>query len=177
STSQGFDVNDRPGQAVAADFDLDGKLDVAILMEDPMISEDRHGEVWLYKGLGDGRFRLRSRVVAGNDPTGLAVDDVNNDGNPDLMVGSGFGDIQLILGNVDGSFRPFVRSDQRVPFVVTDLNGDGVLDVVLGDQARDLASSQIRLPGTRDFTPGAFQRDGSNGLIGPGDVAQADLDG
>src|SRR5262249_7818519 len=110
STSQGFDVNDRPGQAVAADFDLHGKLDVAILREDPMISEDRHGEVWLYKGLGDGRFRLRSRVVAGNDPTGLAVDDVNNDGNPDLMVGSGFGDIQLILGNGDGSFRPFVRS-------------------------------------------------------------------
>jgi hypothetical protein len=170
STSQGLDVNDRPGQVVAADFDRDGKLDIAILMED-------RGEVWLYKGLGNGRFTLLSRVPAGNAPTGLAVDDVNNDGNPDLMVGNDFGDILFILGNGDGTFRPFIRTDQRVPFVVTDLNGDGVLDVVLGDQARDLASSQIRVPDTGDFTPGAFQRDGRNGLIGPGDVVQADLDG
>src|SRR5262249_52955266 len=43
STSEGLTVNDRPGQAVAADFDRDGKLDLAILMED-------RGEVWVYKG-------------------------------------------------------------------------------------------------------------------------------
>src|SRR5262249_39759541 len=99
------------------------------------------------------------------------------DGIPDLMVGNSFGDILFVLGNGDGTFRPFVRTDQRVPFVAADLNGDGTIDVVLADQASDLASAQLRTPGTNTFTPGAFQRDGSNGLIGPGAVALADLDG
>src|SRR5262249_42672565 len=82
-----------------------------------------------------------------------------------------------ILGNGDGSFRPFVRSDQGVPFVATDLNGDGSIDVVLANQAVDQASALLRVPGTPSFTPGAFQRGGDGGLIGPGDVALADLDG
>src|SRR5262249_33795885 len=102
---------------------------------------------------------------------------IDDNDHLDLLVGNASGDVLFILGNGDGTFRPFVRTDQRVPFVLTDLNGDGVLDVVLGNEARDLASSQIRIPGTDDFTPGAFQRDGSNGLIGPGDVAQADVNG
>src|SRR5439155_20040734 len=74
-----------------------------------------------------------------------------------------------------GTFHPFVRTDQRVPFVATDLDGDGRLDVVLADQAHDRVGTLVA--GTRSFTPGAFQRDGSDGLIGPGAVAGADLDG
>jgi FG-GAP-like repeat len=170
STSQGLAINDRPGQAVTEDFDGDGRLDVAILMED-------RGEVWLYRGLGDGNFVLLTRIGAGLSPTGLSADDLNGDGLIDLLVGNGFGDILFILSNGDGSFRPFVRVDQRVPFIATDLDGDGTLDVVLADQGHDLALAQIRTPGTDSFTPGAFQRDGQDGLIGPGAVAEADLDG
>jgi hypothetical protein len=105
------------------------------------------------------------------------VDDLNGDDRLDLMIGNGFGDVLFVLGNGDGTFRPFVRADQRVPFVTTDLDGDGTLDVVLGNQAQDLAVSQIRTAGTATFTPGAFQQDGANGLIGPGDVIEVDLDG
>jgi subtilisin-like proprotein convertase family protein len=195
STSGIEGINDRPGQAVAADFNQDGLLDVAVLMED-------RGEIWLYLGnaaggpageaaesseplnragwwlpLGDGTFRRGSTVSAGSTPTGLSAADLDGDGLLDLMVGNGFGDLLFILGNGDGTFRPFVRADQRVSFVATDLNGDGVLDVVLANQAADVASAQVRTPGAAFFVPGAFQQDGSNGLIGPGDVAEADLDG
>src|SRR5262249_48840023 len=45
------------------------------------------------------------------------------------------------------------------------------------NQAVDQASALLRVPGTPSFTPGAFQRGGDGGLIGPGDVALADLDG
>src|SRR5262249_53543983 len=108
---------------------------------------------------------------------GLSAGDVDGDGVLDLLVGNAFGDVLFVLGNGDGTFRPFVRTDQRVPFVATDLDGDGVVDVVLADQARDAAGSMLRLPGTASVVPGGFRRDGSDGLIGPGDVAEADLDG
>jgi hypothetical protein len=169
-TSTARAVNDEPGQAVSADFDRDGRPDLAVLMEDA-------AEVWVYRGQGDGAFAFLSRSAAGQRPTGLSVTDVNRDGAADLLVGNDFGDVLLVLGNGDGTFRPFVRSDQRVPFVVTDLNGDGTLDVVLADQAHDQAGSLLRQPGAPRFTPGAFQRDGNDGLIGPGAVAEADLDG
>jgi hypothetical protein len=170
STSTAGSINDDPGQAVAADLNGDGRTDLAILMQDT-------AEVDVYRGNGDGTFTLQDRVPAGLQPTGLSVADVNGDGNADLLVGNGFGDILFVPGNGDGTFRPFVRSDQRVPFVATDLNGDGTIDVVLANQARDQAVAELRDPGRRTFSPGAFQRDGADGLIGPGAVAVADLDG
>lgn len=170
STSDGTRLNERPGQILRADFDEDGNQDVLILMQD-------RGEAWLYQGQGDGTFTLLTTVSVGNAPTGMSIDDVNNDDNLDLLIGNAFGDVLFILGNGDGTFAPFVRADQSVPFVATDLNGDGTLDVVLANAAQDLASGQVRVAGTANFTPGAFQRDANNGLIGPGDVLEADFDG
>src|SRR5262249_4808813 len=77
----------------------------------------------------------------------------------------------------DGTSPPVVRTHPPVPFVVAEPNGDGALAVVPADQAVDQVVSQLRLPGTASFTPGAFQRDGRDGLISPGAVAEADLDG
>ncbi len=115
-------------------------------------------------------------LLAGNAPTGFSIRDINRDRKRDLVVGNEFGDVLILLGNGDGTFRSYVRTDQRVPFVATHLNHDGVIDVVLANQAHDLALSQIRDPETDTFVPGGFHRDGSDGLIGPGDVVEADLD-
>lgn len=167
STSAGLKINDRPGAMVARDFTGDGVLDLAILMED-------RGEVWLYRGQGDGTFVLQTTVSASLEPTGLNVDDLNRDGKLDLLVGNGYGDILFILGNGDGTFRPFVRADKHVPLVVTDVNGDGRPEVLLANQATDQALLLSRRGG--GFTPAGFVRRGKE-LIGPGDVAVADLDG
>src|SRR5439155_18075506 len=121
----------------------------------------------VYAGHGDGTFTLTATVSAGNAPTGLAAADVNGDGNPDLMVGNGFGDILFILGNGDGTFRPFVRTDQRVPFVAA-AGPDGVTHVFLADQAHDRAAELLPRPATRPFSPGRFQPDGRHSQIGPG---------
>ena len=45
STSDGLNINDRPGAIVAGDFNRDGNLDLAVLMEDT-------GEIWIYSGNG-----------------------------------------------------------------------------------------------------------------------------
>lgn len=168
STSEGLAINNQAGQVVSADFDRDGNLDSAILMQD-------QNEVWLYRGLGDGTFTLASRTGAGNAPTGLSVADINQDGNLDLLVGNGFGDVLFVLGEGDGTFRAFVRADQAVPFVTTDLDGDGAQDVILANQSQDLALAQIRTGDS--FTQGEFQQANDDGLISPGDVLEADLDG
>lgn len=90
------------------------------------------------------------------------------------MVGNRFGDILFILGKGDGTFRPLVRIDQTLPFVV--VREQGVDHVYLADQAHDRVAEFLRRRRTSTFTPGAFQRQGGQ-LIGPGAVAQADLDG
>jgi hypothetical protein len=131
----------------------------------------------VYGNAGDGTFAHAATADAGDAPTGLSVSDLDGDGALDLLIGNGFGDVLVVLGDGRGGFRPFVRADQRVPFVATDLNGDGQTDVVLAEQARDRAGSMLRVPGSASFVPGAFRADGSDGLIGPGDVAEADLDG
>src|SRR5262249_55420184 len=116
-------------------------------------------------------------VDAGNVPTGLSVADINRDGNLDLLVGNEFGDVLIILGNGDGTFRPFTRADRAVPFVVTDLAGRGARDVILANQAVDQVVSQVRVPGSNTFTPGNFAQNRSDGLVGPGAITQADING
>ncbi len=164
-----FQAGSRPSQVVAGNFNSDGNLDLAILNEgDSTIS--------VYLGDGHGNFFPSVTVSAGNVPTGLTVADMNGDGKPDLVVGNSFGDILILLGNGDGTFRSFVRADQAVPFVTTDLNHDGRPDVILANQALDQALAKIRQAGTTSFSAGSFSQQG-NGLLGPGAVTLADVDG
>lgn len=167
------------GQLLSSDFDFDGNLDVAIVAEGS-------DQLLIYRGTGSGTFLLLQTAPAGNSPTGMSVHQLNDDDGdgridandfPDMLIGNSFGDVLALLGNGDGTFRSFVRTDQRVSFVATDLDGDGALDVVLAQQALDTAFSRLRTPGARAFSPGAFRLDGGDGLIGPGDVEIADLDG
>src|SRR5262249_41999593 len=55
---------------------------------------------------GKGGFWRPKPVVAGLEPTGLTVADVNGDGTPDLVVSNRFGDVLVLYGRGDGSFLP-----------------------------------------------------------------------
>jgi large repetitive protein len=154
-----------PTQAVAARLGRDGRLDLAVLNEG---SKD----ISIFMNNGRGGFITLPRIDAGDDPTGLAVRDVDGDGVADLLVGNDVGDLLVLLGNGDGTFRPYNRADRTVNLAVGDLNGDGNLDFVFSDESQDLLSVQSRGGTTAGFVQGR-----GNGLLAPGPVAIADMNG
>jgi uncharacterized protein (TIGR03437 family) len=86
-------------------------------------------------------FHPVQNPVASVSSNTLLVADFNNDGIPDLavtdstilgMIGASLGDLTVLLGNGDGTFRTTAHfSDTSSQSAVTgDFNGDGVTDIV-----------------------------------------------
>jgi hypothetical protein len=154
-------VTDGPVQVIrVADFNGDGVSDVALLGS---------GRLTISQGDGQGGFAARFTIDAGLNPTGLSIADANQDGRLDLLVGNDLGDVLVLLGDGDGTFRPDQRVDRVVALAVADLDSDGRDDFVFANQARDRVSVMYS-----DAGP-IFVEDRSNGLLAPGAVALADL--
>ncbi len=115
---------------VIADFNGDGKLDVAV-------TDSSTNDVYILLGNGDGTFGSPGTVAVGNGPDAMVAGDFNNDGKLDLAVAnSGDNTVTLLLGNGDGTFAQASGSPYPVgkfPFqmVAADFNGDGKLDLAV----------------------------------------------
>ena len=84
-----------PNAVATADFNGDGKADLAVANADGTIS--------IFLGNGKGGFRLASTPSAGNGAEAVAVGDFNGDGKPDLaVVNPGSGTVTILLGAGDG---------------------------------------------------------------------------
>jgi FG-GAP-like repeat len=120
------------GVIAAADFNKDGRPDVAV--------PNGNGAAVLL-GNGDGTFGAFLQVVATSAITArsLVTGDFNNDGNQDLVVvANGFlisQPIYVLLGNGDGTFEPAKQfwSSTSIPqeIAAADFNHDGKLDLVV----------------------------------------------
>ena len=152
-----------------ADVNGDGKPDLVLANVCASSNCTNGGVVGVLLGNGDGTFQAAiSYSSGGHDAYSVAVEDVNGDGKPDLLVANYCADsncltdgsVAVLLGNGDGTFQPVVTYDSggfsAESVAVADVNGDGKPDLFVANTC---------------VTDGAFNCvDGSVGvLLGNGD--------
>jgi hypothetical protein len=140
-----FAAGNGPYLTAVADFNGDGKLDLAV----PNFDAD---QVSILLGNGMGGFTPAGSFAVGDGPTSVAAGDFNSDGNLDLAVTNWktntFGDLSVLLGSGNGSFgsaSSFRLIANPNSVTVTDLNGDGKLDLVAATYSENLGNVKVLL--------------------------------
>jgi hypothetical protein len=152
------------------DFNSDGNPDLVVSADDG----EGFGEFQVALGNGQGGFsRAPYNDSLDFDPHGLAVADLNGDGNLDAVSA----DVFVVLGNGDGTLREnsywyhtgLSDLDPRA-VAVGDFTGDGIPDLVVAGQ------TVVVLPGLGDGMFASGIRHTANGGMHTG-VVVADFNG
>ncbi|HSI84754.1 MAG: FG-GAP repeat domain-containing protein [Candidatus Methylacidiphilales bacterium] len=149
-----------------ADFNKDGKLDVAV-------GEDLTEPIRVFLGNGNGSLnvtttpalRSLSKTAAGPgasadiaDPVfAIASQDMNSDGKPDLVLG-GASDFWVMLGKGDGTFHS-AMSNAGITYnllLTQDLNCDGIPDLLINNNLRGASDRLLFYKGERNGSLAPF---------------------
>jgi hypothetical protein len=118
-----------PNSVAIADFDGDGRLDLAVA--------NSYEDISVLRGNGDGTFQPQVAYTTNREPESIHTADVDGDGRADILVATtNSPDVAVLLGKGDGTFLPqqfFAVSNNTSAIAVGDVNGDGRPDVVATD--------------------------------------------
>ena len=123
----------------AGDFNGDCQPDLAV-------ANFFDGTVSILLNVGGGRFSSQMTYPTGLSPSAVVAKDVNGDGILDLALvtsdSSQNGDVAILLGRGDGTFRPVVSTPVGAPtfpggaletIVAADFSGHGFVDLAVGN--------------------------------------------
>jgi len=116
-----YGTPDGPKGLAIGDFNVDGKLDIAIATG---------SGVSVLLGNGNGTFQSSLNSTGGPGGTSIAAGDFDKDGKLDVLITDGVSTV-ILLGNGDGTFRANATYSGGSAVAVSDLNGDGNLDLIL----------------------------------------------
>jgi hypothetical protein len=111
-------------EAIAADFNADGKSDVALT------TWGNSGEVLIALGGTGGRFTDFRTFGTGSDPSHLVAQDFNGDGKLDLAVTHSLGGTVAILAGGAGNFR-YAIGTRPSSIAAGDFNADNKIDLAV----------------------------------------------
>jgi len=131
-----------------ADLNADGRVDVAASNRGS--SPDENGYVSVFLGNGNGTLQVQRRFDTGNNPTSIAIADIDADGRVDVATCNAGDDpdfdsntITVLLGNGDGTFRETAElnvGQDPAAIAIGDLDGNGALDLVTADEGSHTVS-------------------------------------
>ncbi len=142
-----YPVADWTQDLAAADFDRDGRLDLAVTINSPQTS------LSLLMGNGDGTFAAAVSVpnTTGLDSPAVVATDLNHDLAPDLLVAHAIAcftapcvsgtTMSVLLGNGDGTFQPAREVEVgrgMAKIAVADFDRDGHKDLAIGGDSSRL---------------------------------------
>ena len=128
-----------PTSIVAGDFNIDGKLDLAVAT--PNVHD-----VAVLLGNGNGTFGSPVHYATDdrnfvNNINKLASVDLNGDGYPDLVLDNlSSNHVTVLLNHGDGTFpssSSYAAGPEPIGIAIADFNGDGHPDVIAADNAVD----------------------------------------
>ncbi len=124
-----------PFSVAVADLDGDGKLDLAVVLFDGLLSY----QTAVLRNLGNGTFAAPVKYSTNEYASVIKAEDLNGDGKPDLVTmnanlagSSASVSVRLNLGN--GTFGPSVPysiGSRPRDMTTADLDGDGDLEIII----------------------------------------------
>jgi hypothetical protein len=170
-----------PVSVAIGDFNLDGKLDLAV-------SNNGSNNVTILLGDGSGGFTQAagSPIGTGTKPQSVAVGDFNLDGKPDIAVANygsfpGPSSVTILLGDGSGGFTqpagsPFGAGSESQSISIGDFNLDGKLDLAVANGASNNVTILLG-DGSGGFTQPAGSPVGAGSYPRSVSVGDFNLDG
>ena len=146
-----YQVGPTPSFIAVADFNRDGKLDLAVDNQNCANFPCGFGSISILRGRGDGTFQPQVAYGTGSTPS-FAVADFNGDSRLDLAIAHqnciafspcGVGAVSILLGNGDGTFPSEVEyavGSNPASLAAMDFNGDGKLDLAVANSSTGTVS-------------------------------------